>query len=217
MIRLNNIRFTYNSAYVLDGLNLEIKEGDHIGLVGPNGSGKSTLCHIIMGLLSPDEGEVEIFGKRRVAEADFAEIRGKIGYLFQDADDQLFCPTVLEDMAFGPLNLGKTPEEAKHIVATTLAMLHLDGFEDRVTYRLSGGEKRLVSLGTVLAMEPKVLLLDEPTNGLDEETTERIVEFLTHSSLTYLLISHDMDFVKRTATKVLQIKNGILSEVKWST
>jgi cobalt/nickel transport system ATP-binding protein len=213
MIRLRDIRFKYNSRYILDGLNLHVRPGDRIGLVGPNGCGKTTLSHIIMGLLKPESGDVEIFDKIRSEESDFREIRGKIGFLFQDADDQLFCPTVLEDVAFGPLNLGKSPDEAKAIVASTLAALKLDGFAERVTYKLSGGEKRLVSVATVLAMEPSVLILDEPTTGLDEETTERLIEILTTSNLTYLIISHDREFVKRTADKVLQIKHGVICEV----
>jgi cobalt/nickel transport system ATP-binding protein len=212
MIRLRDIRFKYNSHYVLDGLNLDVEPGMRIGLLGPNGSGKTTLCHIVMGLLTPESGAVEIFGKLRSTEADFSEIRGKVGFLFQDADDQLFCPTVLEDVAFGPLNMGKSPEEAKRIVSSTLATLKLEGFEDRITYQLSGGEKRLVSLATVLAMEPEVLILDEPTSGLDEETTERLIEILRESNLTYILISHDAEFVKRTTNRALRISHGVLVE-----
>ena len=212
MIRLSSIRFKYNSRYILDGLDLKINPGDRIGLLGPNGSGKTTLCHIIMGLLFPESGEVEIFGKLRTKEADFTDVRGRIGFLFQDADDQLFCPTVLEDMAFGPLNLGKSPDEAKRIVKSTLATLKLDGFEERITYRLSGGEKRLVSLGTVLAMQPEVLILDEPTSGLDEETTERLIRILQESDIAYMIISHDRDFIKRTTTTFLEIKEGRVRE-----
>jgi cobalt/nickel transport system ATP-binding protein len=215
MIRLSNIRFKYNSRYILDGLDFNLNPGDRIGLLGPNGSGKTTLCHIIMGLLFPESGEVEIFGKLRSREADFTDVRGRIGFLFQDADDQLFCPTVLEDMAFGPLNLGKTPDEAKRIVSSTLATLKLEGFEERITYRLSGGEKRLVSLGTVLAMQPEVLILDEPTTGLDEKTTERLIQILRESGLAYVIISHDRDFIKRTATTLLEIKKGQIRPADW--
>jgi len=212
MIHLRNVRFRYNSRYVLNGLDLRVSPGDRIGLVGPNGSGKTTLCQIIMGLLMPESGDVEIFGKARVEERDFHDIRGRIGFLFQDADDQLFCPTVLEDVAFGPLNMGKTPAEAKRIVSATLASLNLTGFEERITYQLSGGEKRLVSLATVLAMEPDILILDEPTSGLDEATTERIVHILNKSDLTFILISHDREFLERTTNKTLKIKDGIIYE-----
>ena len=212
MIRLRDIKFRYNARYVLDGLDFSLERGDRVGLVGPNGSGKTTLCQIIMGLSSPESGTIEIFGKKRSKESDFAEVRGRIGFLFQDADDQLFCPTVMEDVAFGPLNMGKTPEEAKRIVSATLKALQLDGFEDRVTYQLSGGEKRLVSLATVLAMEPEVLILDEPTNGLDEETTERIIEILNGLRLSYIVISHDREFVARTTNRLFRISKGKIVE-----
>jgi len=207
MIRLRDIHFRYNSRYVLSGLNFAVNPGDRIALLGPNGSGKTTLSHIIMGLLAPEAGEVEIFGKLRRTEPDFQDIRGRIGFLFQDADDQLFCPTVLEDVAFGPLNLGKSSEEAKRIVRDTLAALKLDGFEERITYQLSGGEKRLVSLATVLAMAPEILILDEPTSGLDEATTERLAEILNESALSYILISHDLDFVRKTTNKAVTMRD----------
>ncbi len=213
MIQLSNINFKYNSHPILNRVDFTVKAGDRIGLVGPNGSGKTTLCQIIMGLLKPDSGEVNIFGKKRISEADFAEIRGRIGYLFQDSDDQLFCPTVLEDVAFGPLNLGKSTREARKIVSATLDSLNLGGYEHRITYQLSGGEKRLVSLATVLAMEPEALILDEPTNGLDEETSERITDLLTGSSFTYILISHDTQLVRRTTQKVFQLKRGAILRV----
>lgn len=212
MICLKEIRFKYNSRYILDSVNFSLEPGDRVGLVGPNGSGKTTLCHIIMGLRLPESGEVRVFGKLRTKEADFQEIRGRIGFLFQEADDQLFCPTVLEDVAFGPLNMGKSPEEARHIVSSTLASLQLNGFEDRITYKLSGGEKKLVSLATVLAMQPEILILDEPTSGLDEQTTERIAEILKQSDLAYILISHDREFVNRTTDKTLTIKEGRIYE-----
>ncbi|MGO9122140.1 MAG: energy-coupling factor ABC transporter ATP-binding protein [Desulfomonilaceae bacterium] len=213
MIQLSNINFKYNSRPILNRVDFTVKAGDRIGLVGPNGSGKTTLCQIIMGLIKPGSGEVKIFGKERTSEADFAEIRGRIGYLFQDSDDQLFCPTVLEDVAFGPLNLGKSIREARVIVSTTLDSLNLGGYEQRITYQLSGGEKRLVSLATVLAMEPEALILDEPTNGLDEETSERITDLLTRSPFTYILISHDMQLVRRTTQKIFQLKRGEISRM----
>jgi len=213
MIRLKNLLFKYNSHPILDGVDFAVDPGDRIGLVGPNGSGKTTLCRIIMGLVKPEAGEVEIFGKKRTEEADFAEIRGRIGYLFQDSDDQLFCPTVLEDVAFGPLNLGKSTDQARHIVSETLDLLELRGYEQRITYQLSGGEKRLVSLASVLAMEPEVLILDEPTSGLDEETSERIANLLTASRFTYILISHDMELLTKTTNKTFKLKRGILSQV----
>ncbi len=213
LIRLEDVSFSYGPRKVLDHVDFTLNGGDRIGLVGQNGSGKTTLCHIIMGLVKPDSGEVAVLGKTRTIEADFAEIRGPVGFLFQDSDDQLFCPTVLEDVAFGPLNQGKAPEQAKRIVRQTLSRLNLGGFEERLTYQLSGGEKRMVALATVLAMEPQVLLLDEPTSGLDEDTTERLVEVLTSSELTYLVVSHDADFVARTCERVMEIFDGRIRQV----
>jgi cobalt/nickel transport system ATP-binding protein len=217
MITLRNIQFGYGSRLIFDDLNLNIERGERLGLLGANGCGKTTLCHIIMGLLPPKSGDVEILGKKRTKESDFSEIRGRIGFLFQDSDDQLFCPTVIEDVAFGPLNMGQSPEEAKRTVASTLASLKLSGFEDRITYKLSGGEKRLVSLATVLAMNPEFLILDEPTSGLDEKTTERLIETLKESGLGYMIISHDRDFIKRTATKLIQMKDGQIQAAEWNS
>ncbi len=217
MIHLRNIHFGYGPQRIFDGLNLTIERRDRVGLLGPNGCGKTTLCHIIMGLLTPESGDVEIYGKKRTKESDFAEIRGKIGFLFQDSDDQLFCPTVIEDVAFGPLNMGQSPEEAKKTVATTLESLKLSGFEERITYKLSGGEKRLVSLATVLAMKPDFLILDEPTSGLDEKTTQRLVEILKESNLGYMIISHDRDFIKMAVDKLIQMKDGEIQAADWNS
>ncbi len=210
MIRLRDIRFSYDGQEVLKGLSLEVGPGDRIGLIGHTGAGKTTICRIIMGLARPDSGDVEIFGKLRAVESDFADIRGRIGYLFQDSEDQLFCPTVLDDVAFGPLNLGRSPDEAKEIVSRTLEALNLEGFEERLTHKLSGGEKRLVSLAGVLAMEPEILILDEPTTGLDAETQERIADVLVSSDLTYVVVSHDREFIARTATSTALLRDGAL-------
>ena len=209
MISLRGLGFAYPSgAVVFDGLDMDFREGQKVGLTGPNGSGKTTLFHIIMGLLPPDAGEVFVFGRPRVHEKDFLEVREKVGLLFQDADDQLFCPTVAEDVAFGPLNLGKGHDEAEAIVTETLGMLGLKGFEGRVTYRLSGGEKRLVSLATVLAMKPAALLLDEPTAGLDEKTTHRLVEVLDAHVRSCIIISHDHEFLKKTTNISCRMEGG---------
>jgi cobalt/nickel transport system ATP-binding protein len=212
IIDLGNISFSYpDRAPVLDGLDLSFYHGDRMGLMGPNGSGKTTLFHIIMGLLKPSSGSMEIFGKPVRNGHDFREVRQRIGLLFQDADDQLFSPTVLEDVAFGPLNLGKSQEEAKAIALKTLQSLGLAGFEERITYKLSGGEKRLVSLATVLAMEPEVLLLDEPTTGLDEATEKRLVDILQGLNLSYILVSHNMDFLMKTTDFITYIARGKIS------
>ncbi len=192
----------------MDGCSFQIEQGERVGLVGANGSGKTTLLHLIVGLLRPESGRIEAFGSARRREADFHEVRRRAGLLFQDADDQLFCPTVAEDVAFGPLNLGKTQREARAIVAQTLDSLGLAGYEERITYRLSGGEKRLVALATVLAMQPDVLLLDEPTAGLDEHYTDRIADIFVGLPQAMLIISHDRQFLDSTATRLLRLSSG---------
>ena len=209
ILNLTKIRYGYpGGPLVLNDLDFHLHVGDRIGLVAPNGSGKTTLFHIIMGLLKPLSGTVEAFGEAREAEADFIEVRRRIGLLFQDADDQLFSPTVLEDVAFGPLNLGKSREEALTVARNTLDFLGLNGFEDRVTYKLSGGEKRLVSLATVLAMEPEVLLLDEPSTGLDSSTKDKLIDILNELDLSFVLISHEFDFLSKTTGHIYTMDGG---------
>jgi cobalt/nickel transport system ATP-binding protein len=211
IINLEGIHYSYpGTPPILKDLELTIFKGDRIGLVAPNGSGKTTLFHIIMGLLKPSAGRVNILGKDRRTEQDFKDVRRRIGLLFQDADDQLFSPTVLEDVAFGPLNLGKSKEEAISISKKTLEFLGLDDFEDRITYKLSGGEKRLVSLATVLAMEPEVLLLDEPGNALDSGMRSRLIDVLNHLSITLMLISHEFDFIAETTERIFSMEHGRL-------
>jgi cobalt/nickel transport system ATP-binding protein len=212
IINLEDISYAYpGRAPVIDRLNLSFYHGDRMGMMGPNGSGKTTLFHIIMGLLKSTSGSIEVFGRPLREEKDFRSVRQRIGLLFQDADDQLFSPTVLEDVAFGPLNLGKSQDEAKTIAQKTLESLGLAGFEDRITYKLSGGEKRLVSLATVLAMEPDVLLLDEPTTGLDEATEGRLTDILHNIDLSYILVSHNIDFLMKTTDFIIYMADGKIS------
>ncbi len=210
LIELNEIYFRYRERPVLNGLSFCFCEGERVGLIGPNGSGKTTLFHIIMGLLKPDAGELKIFGQPRRKEKDFTEVRRRIGFVFQDPDDQLFSPTVAEDIAFGPLNLGIPREEVLGIVSRTLDMLGLKGFENRVTHKLSGGEKRLVSVATVLAMNPNILLLDEPTAGLDEKTVARLSKILKNLDTSYIIASHDKEFLQKVTNKLYKLQGGKL-------
>jgi len=210
LLELRRICFTYPGAArpVLDAMDFCFQSGDRMGLFGPNGSGKTTLLHVVMGLLRPASGEVFFGGAPCRVEKDFAQVRRSIGLLLQNADDQLFNPTVLDDVAFGPLNLGLSPDEARARAVETMDYLGLSGFEDRLTHRLSGGEKKLVSLAGVLAMRPKALLLDEPTNGLDPETRDRIIAILNNLETSLIVISHDWDFLDQTTTTFLTIQNG---------
>ena len=173
--------------------------------MGPNGAGKTTFLHLLVGLLKPTKGQIWAFGKERRNEQDFYDVRIRAGLVFQDSDDQLFCPTVLEDVAFGPLNLGKSPREAKDISRQVLQDLGLAEFEERITHKLSYGEKRMVALATVLAMGPEVLLLDEPTNGLDDAAKQRLHDTLLTLPQAMILISHEAEFRQAIATRSVQL------------
>jgi cobalt/nickel transport system ATP-binding protein len=210
IIKLTNITFAYPGSEnkVLDCLNLDIKQGNRIGLMAPNGSGKTTLLHTIMGLCKPETGVIEILGSPMETEKDFTRIRSKVGLLFQDSDDQLFCPTVLDDVAFGPLNLGYSRQQAIDVSRKILKNLGLEKFEQSVTHRLSGGQKRLVALAAVLAMSPAILLLDEPTAGLDAAVKKKLIHILNHLDITYFVISHEFDFLNAVTDKVYSMDKG---------
>jgi cobalt/nickel transport system ATP-binding protein len=209
LIRLAGVRFAYvPDRPVLDGVELALGAGERVALLGANGSGKTTLLHVIVGLLRPQAGQVEAFGRPRRAEGDFHEVRRRAGLLFQDPEDQLFCPTVIEDVAFGPINLGLTQSEALAVASETLAALALGGYEDRITYKLSGGEKRLVSLAAVLAMKPDVLLLDEPTGNLDARARGRLIEILADRREGMLLVTHDLDMVRALTKRAAVLAGG---------
>jgi len=213
IIRLEDVAFAYEPARaVLTGCHLTIRQGERVGLIGPTGGGKTTLLHLIVGLLRPTSGRIEIFGKPRTKEADFLEVRRRVGLLFQDADDQLLFPTVAEDVAFGPLNLGKPKQEVLRVVRETLAELGLTGYENKITYRLSGGEKRLAALAGLLAMQPEVLLLDEPFAGLDEQTAHRVIHILDQLPQTLLLVSHHRDWLRQLASRTVRLDHGQLLE-----
>ncbi len=212
LLELRGVGFDYPGRAVLSGANFALRPGDRVALVGPNGAGKSTLLHLMMGLHRPTQGEVWAFGRVRRSEAEFREVRGRVGLLFQEADDQLFCPTVLEDVAFGPLNLGRGPAQARADAEQTLAVLGLAGFAARVTHRLSTGERRLVALATVLAMHPQVLLLDEPTSGLDEATEARMTEHLIGLPQAMVIVSHDRVFLGRLANRAALLADARLLE-----
>ena len=212
LLELRQVDFRYPDRKVLCEVDFALHPRERVALIGPNGAGKTTLLHLLMGLQRPSSGKVLAFGEVRRVEADFVPVRARVGLLFQDSDDQLFCPTVLEDVAFGPLNLGRSADQARADAAQTLQALGLDGFADRVTHRLSAGEKRLVALATVLAMRPDALLLDEPTNGLDEATERRLVQHLASLDQAMVIVSHDQDLLARLATRAVSLTAGRLTE-----
>lgn len=213
VLELKKVSFSYPMGEpVLDNLDFSLVKGEKVGLIGPNGSGKTTLLHLMMGLLKPQQGDILINGNKMNGNKEFEQERLKIGFLFQHADDQLFCPSVLEDVAFGPLNQGLGKEKALERARQTLGELGLGDFEDRVPYRLSGGEKKLVALATILAMRPEMLLLDEPTTGLDMKTKDRIVTVLNGLEIPFIVVSHEMDFLLATTNKLLGLENGKIVE-----
>ncbi len=211
LLRLCNISYSHpgTSASLLQDINFSINR-EHVGLIGPNGCGKTTLFQLIMGLLKPDSGTILLEGNAVTKSRDIKKLRRKLGFLFQHSDDQLFSPTVLEDVAFGPLNLGLSPDDARDVSVQTLEQLGLKDFEGRITHNLSGGEKKLVALATILAMKPQLLLLDEPSNNLDPATRERLIEILRGLDLAHIIISHDLDFLAATCTTLYTVQDGSL-------
>lgn len=210
LLELSDISYRYqNSQPILEHCNLSINT-EKIGLIGANGSGKTTLLHLMIGLLKPQSGSILFNGQPLAREKDYRELRKSIGFLFQNSDDQLFSPTTVEDVAFGPLNFGLHPDEARELALQTLDQLGLKGFENRVTHRLSGGEKKLVALATILVMKPHLLLLDEPTNNLDPNTRGRLIEILQSLNLAHIIISHDWDFLTETTSELYSIEHGHL-------
>jgi cobalt/nickel transport system ATP-binding protein len=209
MLELFKVSYSYPMADkpLLENLSWQVVD-QRCGLIGPNGCGKTTLLHLLVGLLKPDQGELRFDNKPVSNKEELFELRRRVGFLFQNSDDQLFSPTVIEDVAFGPLNLGYSPAEARDIAEKTLGNLGLKGFEDRITHRLSGGEKKLVALATILSMQPEILLLDEPTNSLDPRTTSRLIEILQGLELQQVIISHDWDFLSHTTSILYRIDHG---------
>ena len=195
---------------VLDAVSMRLEPGERLAVVGANGAGKTTLLRTLVGLERPVAGRLVAFGAERRVEKDFREVRAAAGFLFQDPDDQLFAPTVIEDVAFGPLNHGATPAEAVERARATLARLGLAGLADRLTHRLSGGEKRLVALAGVLVTAPRALLLDEPTNALDETRLARLGAILEGLDVAMVIVSHDRAFLERLATRAVLLRDGRL-------
>jgi cobalt/nickel transport system ATP-binding protein len=209
LLEARDLHFAYAAERpVLAGADLTLRPGERLALTGGNGSGKTTLLHLLVGLERPAAGRILAFGRERRSEEDFHEVRCRAGLLFQDPDDQLFCPTVLEDVAFGPLNLGLPPAAARARAERTLARLDLEHCAHRLTTHLSGGEKHLAALATVLAMEPEVLLLDEPAAGLDATVRDRLVEHLKALPQALVLVSHEAAVRRALCTGRLHLEAG---------
>ena len=212
-IEIRNLQFIYpDGKEALRGVSFSIAEGECVGLVGPNGSGKSTLLLHLNGILPeqyPKTSTVIIFG-RPLSKESANEIRRDVGLLFQDPDDQLFCPTVYEDVAFGPQQFGLNEEQVRNVVAKALEQTSLLGSEDRSPHHLSSGEKRRVCLAGVLACEPKVLALDEPTSNLDPRGKRSLIKTLKTIHATKIIATHDLEMVVELCSRTIILDQGTI-------
>lgn len=210
-IETRDLHFRYHDGVAaLQGVSFSVAEGECVGLIGPNGAGKSTLLLHLNGLLPESwNGESAVLvGGRPLTRETLPEVRRQVGLLFQDPNDQLFCPTVLEDVAFGPRQLGLCEPEVRARVTQALAKAGLPGFEQRAPHHLSVGEKRRVCLAGVLACDPSILVLDEPTSSLDPRGRREIKELLRQIPITKLIATHDLELVVELCTRVIVLDAG---------
>ncbi|MBQ3921462.1 MAG: ABC transporter ATP-binding protein, partial [Firmicutes bacterium] len=191
---------------VLKDLSFAIECGESVGLIGANGAGKSTLMKAMLGLL-PADGSISVDGIA-VEKKNLREIRAKLGFVLQDPDNQMFMPTVLEDMIFGPMNYGASREEAERRAGEVLGRLSLEYLRDRYNHKISGGEKRMAAIATVLAMEPSVLLMDEPSSNLDPYNRRQVINAVNSLSITKIIASHDLDMILDTCDRVILLSSG---------
>ena len=211
IIKLENISYSYYDRIpAVSDISLEVKEGERFAIIGANGTGKSTLLQIMSGLVHQSEGKVFFRGKevseQTLKNRSFLKFfRERVGYVFQDSDIQLFCPTVLDELLYGPLQLEINESEAMDRANEVLKMLEIEDLRDRPSYMLSGGEKKRVAIGSVLTINPEVIFFDEPTNGLDPRTQVFLVELmlsLSEAGKTLILATHDLSLVAELETKV---------------
>lgn len=202
-----SFRYPGRPHAVLDRLNLDVDAGERVAVLGPNGSGKTTLMLHLNGLLELQSGAISI-GELAMDEANYREIRRRVGLVFQDPDDQLFMHTVHDDVAFGPANLGIEGAERDRRVEGALTAVGADGLGDRTPHHLSGGEKRRAAIATVLAMEPHLLVLDEPTSGLDPVGRRELAGLLAGLGQTQLIVTHDLPFVLATCDRSVILDGG---------
>jgi cobalt/nickel transport system ATP-binding protein len=208
-ITVDNLTFTYPPELVaLDQVSLQVNIGETVGLVGPNGAGKTTLFLCLAGVLPVPQGKVLVAGLDPGRREERRQLPTKVGLIFQNSDDQIFNATVLDDVAFGPLNLGLPRAKIAAEVAEALAGVGLSGYEERVPFHLSGGEKRRVALAGVLAMRPDILLLDEPTMFLDPRGRRELLHLLKGLSATRLIATHDLEAVLELCQRVILLDHG---------
>jgi cobalt/nickel transport system ATP-binding protein len=212
-IEVRNLRFRYaEGTEALRGISFSVAAGECVGLIGPNGAGKSTLLLHLNGLLPEpwtDENAVLVSGRPLTRET-LPEVRRSVGLLFQDPNDQLFCPTVFEDVAFGPQQFGLPEAEIRERVQWALAQAGLPGFEARAPHHLSVGEKRRVCLAGLLACDPSILVLDEPTGSLDPRGRRELKELLRQIPITKLIATHDLELVVELCSRVIVLDGGVV-------
>ncbi len=214
MIEFDNVYYTYpDGTHALQGVTYTIRKGEKVALVGPNGSGKSTFLLHTNGILLPTSGAVRV-GGHAINQKNVKQIRTKVGIVFQDADDQVFSPTVFEDAIFGPMNLGLGKDEAIKRARDALELVGLAGYERRSAHHLSGGEKKKVALAGVLAMHPEIIVLDEPTANLDPQSADslmKILDELHQAGTTILIATHEIDVVCEWADRVCVLYHGTVA------
>ena len=208
LVQVEGLTFSYpGGEEVLDHVDLVLREGEDTGLIGPNGAGKSTLLLHLNGLLRGSGGSVKVDGVE-VCRRSVKAIRQKVGMVFQDPDDQVFMPTVLEDVFFGPMNQGLAPEQVRQRALEALEQVGMKALAHRPPHHLSGGEKRAVALATVLAMRPRLLVLDEPSNGLDPRGRRRLVKILGELPATKLIATHDLELIASRCPRCVLMDGG---------
>ncbi len=207
VLSVNDLRFAYPDGHIaLNGVSLKLCGGDKVALVGPNGAGKSTLMLHLNGILH-GRGDVEIAGLRLTRD-NLPAIRSLVGLVFQSPDDQLFSPTVFEDVAFGPLHMGLPEDEVRARVDAALEAVRMSGYRDRLSHHLSVGEKKRIAIATVLSMKPSLLVLDEPSAGLDPRARRTLINLLRELPITMLVSTHDMAMVKELFPRTIVMDEG---------
>jgi cobalt/nickel transport system ATP-binding protein len=202
LIRVRGLGFTYEDGVrALDGVDFDLMPGETVALLGANGSGKTTFVLHLVGLLS-GAGEISIHG-RQLTKQTARDVRRSVGLLFQDADEQLFMPSVIDDVAFGPLNAGKSPDQARDRAEQALSRVGMGGAVNRAPYHLSAGEKRRVALAAVLALDPAILILDEPTTALDPPAQRQLLTLLRELPQAKIIATHDVPFARAIATRAV--------------
>ena len=215
MLEVRDIKYSYNNDYqALKGVSLKIEKGEMVALLGKNGAGKSTLFLHLNGIYEPDEGKVFIDGEElKYDKKSLLKFRQKVGIVFQNPDDQIFAPTVEEDVAFGPLNLGLSMEEVQDRVEEALERVGMSGFEKTAPHHLSGGQKKRVAIAGILAMKPEIMVLDEPTAGLDPQGVTNLVKLLKElndEGITIVISTHEVDLFPDYANRVFVLVGGEL-------